>query len=170
VQDRDLWQFKLPDSHKIHAWISLFPRTFMAWDEMDAVLTQNFDLAVDHGGVAEQSDKMIVSDLLKYGTRCCVHIVGYAVPVVNAPKRFVSDVGNALLAMFPDAKFAAVYSDRGDGRREWGLRGRGDFDVSEIALKYGGGGHKNAAGFTTSYDDDLDLKKRGGGGMFGGLR
>jgi nanoRNase/pAp phosphatase (c-di-AMP/oligoRNAs hydrolase) len=28
------------------------------------------------------------------------------------------------------------------------LRSKGNFDVSEIALKFGGGGHKNAAGFT----------------------
>ena len=27
------------------------------------------------------------------------------------------------------------------------LRSTGDFDVSKIAVKYGGGGHMNAAGF-----------------------
>jgi phosphoesterase RecJ-like protein len=28
------------------------------------------------------------------------------------------------------------------------LRSIGDFDVSKIALEFGGGGHKNAAGFS----------------------
>jgi uncharacterized protein len=31
--------------------------------------------------------------------------------------------------------------------QQWGLGSMGDFDVSEIAKAYGGGGHKNAAGF-----------------------
>jgi uncharacterized protein len=35
------------------------------------------------------------------------------------------------------------------------LRSKGDFDVSEIAKKFGGGGHKNAAGFTIDYTEKL---------------
>ena len=34
-----------------------------------------------------------------------------------------------------------------DGRFQYSLRSRGDFDVSELAKKHGGGGHKGAAGF-----------------------
>lgn len=33
------------------------------------------------------------------------------------------------------------------GKFQYSLRSRGDFDVSAIAKKFGGGGHKNAAGF-----------------------
>lgn len=36
---------------------------------------------------------------------------------------------------------------RFDGKFQFSLRSRGDIDVSEIAKKFGGGGHKNAAGF-----------------------
>ncbi len=43
--------------------------------------------------------------------------------------------------------FAAVYVETSTDII-WSLRSRGDFDVSEIAKKFGGGGHKNAAGFT----------------------
>jgi hypothetical protein len=45
------------------------------------------------------------------------------------------------------APFAMGWYQRGDGRYAYSLRSRGDFDVSELAKKYGGGGHKNAAGF-----------------------
>jgi nanoRNase/pAp phosphatase (c-di-AMP/oligoRNAs hydrolase) len=31
----------------------------------------------------------------------------------------------------------------------YSLRSIGDFDVSELAKRYGGGGHKNSAGFTS---------------------
>jgi len=35
-----------------------------------------------------------------------------------------------------------------DGQVKVSLRGKGDVDVSAIAAKFGGGGHRNAAGFT----------------------
>ena len=55
----------------------------------------------------------------------------------------------ALLERHREAEFAATYWER-DGRRHWSLRSRadGDFDVSQVALKRGGGGHPHAAGFT----------------------
>ena len=36
---------------------------------------------------------------------------------------------------------------RGHGVFNYSLRSKGDFDVSELAKRHGGGGHKNAAGF-----------------------
>ena len=45
--------------------------------------------------------------------------------------------------------FGACYFDRQDGKRQWSLRSTDNgVDVSEIARKRGGGGHKHAAGFT----------------------
>lgn len=44
-------------------------------------------------------------------------------------------------------KFAACYWDTPKGRT-FSLRSIGDFDVSAVAAGYGGGGHRNAAGFT----------------------
>jgi len=46
------------------------------------------------------------------------------------------------------APFAACYYDRPDAR-VFSLRSRGEdgLDVAEIAASYGGGGHRNAAGF-----------------------
>jgi len=44
-------------------------------------------------------------------------------------------------------EFGAAYFVRDDGKKVYSLRSVGDFDVSEVAKKYGGGGHRNAAGF-----------------------
>jgi nanoRNase/pAp phosphatase (c-di-AMP/oligoRNAs hydrolase) len=49
----------------------------------------------------------------------------------------------------PSAPFAAVWFARDEHTDVWSLRSRGDFDVSEVAKKYGGG-HKAAAGFTAT--------------------
>jgi len=78
-------------------------------------------------------------------------IGGYEIPVVNASVLF-SEVGHELCLKGLFTKlFSAYYFDR-NNKRQWGLRSIGDFDVSEIAKKYGGGGHRNAAGFETGKD------------------
>jgi len=69
------------------------------------------------------------------------------VPVVNATL-FFSEVGEEVCQRYPDALSAAHYLDWPD-RRQWGLRSRSGFDCSEVAQRYGGGGHPGAAGFTT---------------------
>jgi nanoRNase/pAp phosphatase (c-di-AMP/oligoRNAs hydrolase) len=63
------------------------------------------------------------------------------VPVVNLPYMMASEAANRLAEGEP---FAAAYFDRADAR-VFSLRSRGD--VSAIAKAYGGGGHRNAAGF-----------------------
>jgi uncharacterized protein len=74
----------------------------------------------------------------------------YLAPVANATV-FFSEVGEKLLEMCPEAKFSAYYLDRADGKRQWGLRSRKGFNCAEIIAKpMGGGGHPEAAGFTTN--------------------
>jgi nanoRNase/pAp phosphatase (c-di-AMP/oligoRNAs hydrolase) len=59
--------------------------------------------------------------------------------------------------MAQEAPFAACYYDK-PGARVFSLRSRGDdgMDVSAIAAIYGGGGHRNAAGFqaATGWEGD----------------
>ena len=73
----------------------------------------------------------------------------YKVPVVNCPYQFASDVLHLLTTRYPDAAFAAGWSEQANGIRRYSLRGRStdDFDVSEIAKKFGGGGPPKAAGY-----------------------
>ena len=68
-------------------------------------------------------------------------------PVACCSYDFVSETAHQLLKKYPDAPFAAckvhayggiTYSLRSEEGRE---------DVSIIATKNGGGGHRNAAGF-----------------------
>ena len=52
--------------------------------------------------------------------------------------------------MIKSVKIAAVLRDAGKGFWKASLRSRGNVNVAKIAELYGGGGHKNAAGFRTS--------------------
>ena len=149
VEDRDLWRFKLPYSHEISAWLLSFPFVFGDWSQLNDTLEFGADgvnLAYDEGRAILRAKQQAVEMMAK---QCrWADVGGHFVPVVNASSHF-SDVGNELCKAYPDAPFAAYYFDRADGKRQWGLRSVGDFDVSEVAKQYGGGGHKNAAGFQT---------------------
>ena len=81
-------------------------------------------------------------------------------PVVNTAI-LVSEVGEELLKRFPESPFVVSYFDRSDGQRQWSLRSREGFDVSEIAKSFGNGGHARAAGFETPLSEKDYVPKRG---------
>ena len=63
----------------------------------------------------------------------------------NCPPHLVSDVGHELANR--SGTFGLLWSLDKDGRCNCSLRSNGNYDVSAIAKAFGGGGHKNAAGF-----------------------
>jgi uncharacterized protein len=99
---------------------------------------------ISEGGAIERKHFKDIEELLKITTRRMV-IGGVEVPVANLPYTMSSDAAGALAKNSP---FGACYFDRPDAR-VFSLRSRGPegADVSEIGARYGGGGHKNAAGF-----------------------
>lgn len=53
-----------------------------------------------------------------------------------------------LIRIAEESDVACLLREIGDGKFKGSLRSRGRVDVSEIAGRFGGGGHRNAAGFT----------------------
>ncbi len=143
VADRDLWRFDLPRSREISAWLYSQPFDMEVWTLCGAELHLHFDQVADQGrAILRQHDKNVQS--LIRNTRREMVIGGHRVPVANVPHFMASDAGG-LLAQ--DQPFSATYYDR-PGARVFSLRSReGGIDVSEIAASYGGGGHRQAAGF-----------------------
>jgi len=147
VQDRDLWRFDLPGSREVSAWLSSYPRDFAVWTTLAQTLESLLDEVRQEGGALLRYQAQQVEVMCQAAR--WAELGGYNVPVVNT-SAFYSEVGDRLLTLHPDAPFSAYYMDRADGQRQWGLRSHGDFDVSDIAKLYGGGGHRNAAGFTVA--------------------
>lgn len=144
IQDRDLWRFALKNTREIQASLFSYPYDFQIWDELMAVDVSN--LAHD-GRVLERKHFKDIDELLDVTTRSMC-IAGHVVPVANLPYTMVSDAATRLAKGHP---FAACYWDTPQGR-VFGLRSTDDgLDVSEIAKQYGGGGHRNAAGFRVSF-------------------
>jgi hypothetical protein len=73
-----------------------------------------------------------------------VEILGTVVPTVNSPV-LQSELGDVLAVGHP---FAGVWWQGSGDEARWSLRSTpGGIDVSLIAGRYGGGGHRTAAGF-----------------------
>jgi len=148
VKDRDLWLFQKPRAKEIHSWLRSHPLDFQQWNWLNHCLTDDaeYHRCVAEGEAILRSTDKLVAEMAHHAL--WLEVGGYRVPCCNATVYF-SEVGDYLCEKYPDAPFAAYYLDRSDGKRQWGLRSRGGFDVSEVARMYGGGGHKAAAGFTT---------------------
>ncbi|MCQ2994209.1 phosphohydrolase [Pseudomonas syringae] len=148
IEDRDLWRFKLEGTREILANLFSYPQDFDVWDEL---FSANTDSLRTDGAAIERKHRKDVAEMVALTKRRMV-IGGLDVPVVNLPPTFASDAG-ALLS--PGEAFAACYWDTPDGR-SFSLRSTdvGE-DVSAIAKRYGGGGHRNASGFRVSFDHVL---------------
>lgn len=144
VEDRDLWRFNLPGSAELHAAVMSYPLDFSWWDAWADKDIRGLDALRTEGTAIERKLKQDVAHLLSAATRRMV-IGGVEVPVANLPYMMASEGAGA---MAESAPFAATYYD-GKDARHFSLRSRGaeGMDVAEIAKIYGGGGHRNAAGF-----------------------
>lgn len=147
IEDRDLWRFRLDGTREIQASVFSYPYDFGVWDE----LFEEGTLRLYREGVAiERKHHKDVAELVAALKRR-MNIGGYDVPVANLPYTLTSDAGHLMAQGEP---FAACYWDTPDGR-VFNLRSTDDgLDVSEIAKQYGGGGHRNAAGFRLPLGED----------------
>lgn len=143
VQDRDLWRYEFGDDTKrFSAALRTYQMDFTTWD---GLIAKTYDLIKDGEAVLRGHNINITKFIAE---TYFDDIGGHKVPVVNVPYHYASDTAQELLAKFPDAPFAACWFRRGDGMIQYSLRSENSrVDVSEIAQSFGGGGHRNAAGF-----------------------
>jgi nanoRNase/pAp phosphatase (c-di-AMP/oligoRNAs hydrolase) len=145
VQDRDLWRFELEGTDEINTALMSYPFTFEFWNALLESETKLEGLHAEGVTLNRYRNQL----LEQYKKRAVLGMVaGFEVPVVNAPHAIISELLGELSEGYP---FAAGYQDKGNAR-SWSLRSsrNGGEDVSRVAARFGGGGHRNAAGFSTS--------------------
>jgi uncharacterized protein len=137
-----LWKFDLPYTANVSAYLRAYKQTFDRWDVAAGDLVE----VVKNGGIILLAHKKNVEQSCE---NAYIEVIdGHSVPAVNVPYHYASDCADWLLKANPAAPFAAAWFKRGDGMLAFSLRSRDDrLDVSEIAKRFGGGGHRNAAGF-----------------------
>lgn len=142
VQDRDLWRWALRDTRAISAFLKTVPLTVEAWTGAQEVLESSFDIAAVAGSAVLAFQAMVVADICEQAEY--ITFEGHKVPIVQCPGMLRSEVGNELIQ---GHAFSITVRPSEEGDR-WSLRSTNDGeDVSAIAKKWGGGGHRNAAAF-----------------------
>ena len=178
IDDRDRWQFKMNGSRELHAVLaSLKPWSFEQWDRILAETSYRandgtgIDALYRDGAVLLRAHKQQVKSALKQAAKCRIEFneqmvsssdqpdpirfyefrIGLA---ANAPFDLASTLGHELSKK--SGTFGLVWSMAGDGQIHCSLRSNGDYDVSTIAKAFGGGGHRNAAGFSVKIETLLE--------------
>jgi nanoRNase/pAp phosphatase (c-di-AMP/oligoRNAs hydrolase) len=145
IEDRDLWRFSygVGDATKqFSASLRTYEQEFNLWDRL---AESTADLISQGAGILRSHNANIKKFM---GDAYMDTIDGHLVPVVNVPYHYASDMAHAMLTRFPGSPFTACWFRRGDGMIQYSLRSEDSrLDVSEIAKKFGGGGHRNAAGY-----------------------
>lgn len=146
VEDRDLWRFAIDHTRAVSLYLRSFPYDFDAWTEVAERTAVDLEAVLAEARAIERFYDRKLAELIPTAVRF-QSIGGHTVPVLNVPWALASDAAHELLIAHPDAPFAAAYFDNGGGRT-YSLRSENTReDVSTIARQYGGGGHRNAAGF-----------------------
>jgi uncharacterized protein len=143
IQDRDLWLKKMPGTEEFTMALRSYPQDLAMWETFFnegpmRLLEEGLGILRYYRQLVEAAKKLAFP----------ATIDGVLVPVCNSTFALASDVAGELAEGKP---FAAVFYETPDGY-VYSLRSRGEggADVSAIASKFGGGGHKNAAGFKST--------------------
>ena len=174
IEDTDLWRFALPGTRAFSRALRLRPFEFAIWDELVRRManadTADYKAFLAEGEAIERFFQIEIARLaqsplimparlrgepldplqarrhglpaISDGERTWRAIDGLA---INASALFASELANRLAEQ--SGSFGLIWQLGADGEAKVSLRAAGKVDVAEIATRYGGGGHPNAAGF-----------------------
>lgn len=168
IDDRDRWQFKLKGSKELHAALASYqPWSFEQWKEKfwspytgaKGYFEEQLHMLYDEGAAILRAQDVAVAQAVKHARQVKIIIAEYDTTdmchdrlynfsglAVSCPLH-QSEIGHELANK--SGTFGLVWYMKEDGSIICSLRSNGDYDVSAIAKAFGGGGHKNAAGFQT---------------------
>jgi oligoribonuclease NrnB/cAMP/cGMP phosphodiesterase (DHH superfamily) len=157
VNDFDLWKLKFDDSLKLNILLNLlgidrFEKRFLETPYEDFLAEEKYIISIE-----EARRDTYIRKAMKN-----IHRVtdknGLQVAAVFA-ESYGSELGNAIISQGQADYVLIINAQRG----KFSLRSRQDVDVSKLAETHGGGGHKNASGFSADLDPMFAwvLKKTG---------
>lgn len=146
VEDQDLWNWALPDSRAVNSAIDSYTHEFDVWTELAA--RDAATLALEGASIVRTNRVEVERALRHCGP---LTVAGLEVEGVNSRTQR-SAIGHALAERMAFGEpWGCVYRIEKDGVHAT-LYSIGDFDVATIANGLGGGGHRNAAGFTVDLE------------------
>lgn len=152
VDDYDRWVFQYPQTKDAQMYIRSHNMNRLAFESlirmsMDEMAQAGGMMRMYYNAQLEAHKNREWMDIYLYGEH------GYA---LNADAAFSSELGHFLAEQ--SGTFGAVYQVEGT-LLKFSLRSCGNYDVSAIAKKFDGGGHKNAAGFMYDAEDFFKMER-----------
>jgi len=155
IEDIDLWKFRKRFSREIVASIDLSDIDFKKFNKLTSDI-ENKERRKEYirtgKKVVEDQDKLI-EQIVEKAKKVKI---GKIKTLAANSSILISEIGDALIKKLPP--IAIIWFKAGETRRI-SLRSNGKVDVSKIAEKYGGGGHKCAASFIIDIGDSLPWKE-----------
>ena len=155
IEDRDLWKWKMPFAKEIAAVINGSDYSLQLWNDLSDRLEDNqkFSETLAEGSIIIRQDQRKIKEI--FAKRHTLSILGGEAPAVNSPI-YQSELAH-MVAEDAGAKYGLAYYFDGTGYVFSIRTGKErDFDVSKIAVQFGGGGHKTASGFKVTDLKDLN--------------
>jgi hypothetical protein len=152
IQDRDLWVNKLEYTEEFTTYMNTCDFNFELWETFtdEHLLT----LLKNDGKIMNVLKEALIKKIVSHYTLSFEEINNeyYFVVYLNS-NLYRSEVGNILITNFKDADFSAIYSlDNYKNKTYFSLRSTDkNYDVSQIATLFNGGGHRNASGVCIDY-------------------
>jgi oligoribonuclease NrnB/cAMP/cGMP phosphodiesterase (DHH superfamily) len=152
IDDQDRWQFKIQGTKAVSAMLwSLTPWSFDQWSDLEDQITdpEGADEFIGSGESILRAHQQNCNAVVEKNKLPCVistSIGDFNGLSANCNYHMASDVGSELAKL--SCTFGLVWYVNNDGTVSGSLRSIGEFDVSAIAKALGGGGHRNAAGFS----------------------
>ena len=150
IQDRDLWKWELYDTRDFATGLRSRPFSFAMFDMANRSTAD----VINEGAAMNQLFDQQLADITARPVPVRL-LISYDKPAptglsINCTPQFASEGGNELAKK--SGTFGMTWCVGEKGQVFVSLRSIGDYDVSVIAKAFGGGGHKNAAGFKTTFD------------------
>jgi oligoribonuclease NrnB/cAMP/cGMP phosphodiesterase (DHH superfamily) len=148
VQDQDLGLFKLPDSVEVKNYIYSIPLTVQDYYNHFWI---DISYMIDRGITITHYVNTLMENAVKNAV--VVVIDDHRCLMINTAVLF-SDLGSFLFKYMEqfDCQITGAYYRLNDESIKFSLRSNSNFDVSILAEKFGGGGHKKAAGFEIPFE------------------
>lgn len=144
IEDVDLYTYRLPRASQLHAYLSIQPQDFPAWEKIIEKL-ENPKTREDIFSVAAYYEEYFDA-LVEHSVNAAkkVRFEGYTCYFATTHATMRSQAAHQLYGKLPP--IALVVTAHPDGFAV-SIRSDGSVDVSKIAEKYHGGGHPAASGF-----------------------
>jgi oligoribonuclease NrnB/cAMP/cGMP phosphodiesterase (DHH superfamily) len=150
IKDRDIWNFELENSKEVSeaTRILIKPNDLDSFDEF--YMNWDFQNLTDMGSVLLKKTEISVKSKIKKNKLKNITLNGVLFKCCNATDN-LSDIGNGICLKYNIP--AAMYFILPNNKVIFSLRSTDELpDASEVAKANGGGGHRNACGFETTFN------------------